>query len=222
MRGTSADTPDWQQIDTVLFDLDGTLLDLSFDNHLWRHIVPAAYAAARSVTPEEARAQLQSRLRERAGTLDWYCMDYWARELDLDVTALHRTHAVRILWLPGARETLLGLKALGKRLVLITNSHPRTLQVKDESVGVRHYFDAVYSSHEFGAAKEDARFWSRVRAVEPFDPERTLFVDDNAAVLKAARAAGIRFIYAMCHPDSSRPPREHPDFPGVHSVAELL
>jgi putative hydrolase of the HAD superfamily len=222
MTARSADTPDWQQIDTVLFDLDGTLLDLSFDNHLWREIVPAAYAAARSVTPEEARAQLQSRLRDCAGTLDWYCMDYWTRELDLDVTALHRTHAPRILWLPGARETLLGLKALGKRLVLITNSHPRTLQVKDESVGVRRYFDAVFSSHEFGAAKEDARFWSRVRAVEPFDLERTLFVDDNAAVLKAARAAGIRFIYAMCHPDSSRPPREHPDFPGVHSVAELL
>ena len=222
MTARSADTPDWQQIDTVLFDLDGTLLDLSFDNHLWREIVPAAYAAARSVTPEEARTQLQSRLRDCAGTLDWYCMDYWTRELDLDVTALHRTHAPRILWLPGARETLLGLKALGKRLVLITNSHPRTLQVKDESVGVRRYFDAVFSSHEFGAANEDARFWSRVRAVEPFDLERTLFVDDNAAVLKAARAAGIRFIYAMCHPDSSRPPREHPDFPGVHSVAELL
>jgi len=123
MTARSADTPDWQRIDTVLFDLDGTLLDLSFDNHLWREIVPAAYAAARSVTPEEARAQLQSRLRDRAGTLDWYCMDYWTRELDLDVTALHRTHAVRIVWLPGARETLLGLKALGKRLVLITNSH---------------------------------------------------------------------------------------------------
>jgi HAD superfamily hydrolase (TIGR01509 family) len=149
-------------------------------------------------------------------------MDYWSRELDLDVTALHRTHARRIGWLPGARETLLGLKARGKRLVLITNSHPRLLQVKDETVGVRRYFDAVFSSHEFGAAKEDARFWANVRKVEPFDPGRTLFVDDNAAVLKAARAAGIRFICAVCHPDSSRPPREHPDFPGVHSVAELL
>jgi putative hydrolase of the HAD superfamily len=222
MTARAARTPEWQQIDTVLFDLDGTLLDLSFDNHLWREIVPAAYAAARSLTPEEARAHLRSCLRARAGTLDWYCMDYWSRELDLDVTALHRAHAPRIVWLPGARETLLGLKARGKRLVLITNSHPRTLQVKDESVGVRRYFDAVFSSHQFGAAKEDARFWASVRKVEPFDPERTLFVDDNAAVLQAARAAGIRFVYAMCHPDSSRPPREHPDFPGIHSVAELL
>jgi putative hydrolase of the HAD superfamily len=222
MSARIAYVPDWRLIDTVLFDLDGTLLDLSFDNHLWREIVPAAYAAARSLTAAQAREALQSRLRDRAGTLDWYCMDYWSRELDLDVAALHRMHAPRIGWLPGARETLLGLKARGKRLVLITNSHPRLLQIKDESVGVRRYFDAVYSSHDFGAAKEDARFWSSVRVAEPFDSERTLFVDDNAAVLRAARAAGIRFICAVCHPDSSRPPREHPDFPGVHSVAELL
>jgi len=215
-------TPDWRQIDTVLFDLDGTLLDLSFDNHVWREIVPAAYAAARSVTAEQAREVLRSHLVARAGTLDWYCMKYWSRELDLDVTALHRSHAGRIGWLPGARETLLGLRARGKRLVLITNAHPHTLQIKEEQMGIRGYFDAVFSSHDFGAPKEDPRFWPLVRAVEPFDPERTLFVDDNAAVLKAARASGIRFVYAMCHPDSSRPPRQHPDFPGVHSVAELL
>jgi putative hydrolase of the HAD superfamily len=222
MTDAAAPTPDWRQIDTVLFDLDGTLLDLSFDNHLWREIVPQAYAAARSVSADEARAVLKSHLVARAGTLDWYCMDYWSRELALDVTALHREHAGRILWLPGARETLVGLRARGKRLVLMTNSHRHTLQVKEEQMGIKRYFDAVFSSHDFGVPKEDARFWALVRAAEPYDPERTLFVDDNAAVLKAARAAGIRFVYAMCHPDSSRPPRQHPDFPSVHSVAELL
>ena len=222
MSATVSQSLNWEHIDTVLLDLDGTLLDLSFDNHVWREIVPAAYAAARSMTADEARESLRSRLQSCAGTLNWYCTDYWSRELGLDVAALHRRHAGRIGWLPGAREALLGLKARGKRLVLLTNAHPHTLKIKDEWMGVKGYFDAVYSSHDFGWPKEDARFWAAVRAQEPFDPERSLFVDDNASVLKAARAAGIRFVYAMCRPDSLRPPRVHADFPGVHSVAELL
>ena len=46
MRANSAYVPEWQHIDTVLFDLDGTLLDLAFDNHLWREIVPAEIGRA--------------------------------------------------------------------------------------------------------------------------------------------------------------------------------
>jgi putative hydrolase of the HAD superfamily len=222
MNATAAQSLDWQHIDTVLLDLDGTLLDLSFDNHVWREVVPAAYAAARSLSADEARESLKSRLQSCIGTLNWYCVEYWSRELELDVAALHRSHAGRIGWLPGAREALVGLKALGKRLVLLTNAHPETLKIKDEWMGVKGYFDAVYSSHDFGWPKEDARFWSAVRKAEPFDPERSLFVDDNAAVLAAARAAGIRFVYAMCRPDTLRPARVHADFPGVHSVVELL
>src|SRR5579863_6047397 len=113
MKTEGAQPPDWQRIDTALFDLDGTLLDLCFDNHLWREIVPQAYAASRAMSLAEARAALQTRLRACAGTLDWYCMEYWTRELELDVTALHRTHARRIDWLPGAREALAALKARG-------------------------------------------------------------------------------------------------------------
>ncbi len=184
--------------------------------------MPQAYAATRSLSIAEARVALHARLRACAGTLDWYCMDYWSRELQLDVTALHRTHARRIDWLPGAQRDAGGTEGARQAPGAHHQLAPAALRVKDETVGVRRYFDAVFSSHEFGAAKEDERFWQRMRAVEPFDPQRTLFVDDNAAVLAAARAAGIRFVYAMCHPDSSRPPRLHPDFPGVHSVRELL
>jgi len=81
MTARSADTPDWQQIDTVLFDLGRHAPDLSFDNHLWREIVPAALR--RGAPPSRPRGGARaaaSRLRDCAGTLDWYCMDYWTRE----------------------------------------------------------------------------------------------------------------------------------------------
>jgi HAD superfamily hydrolase (TIGR01509 family) len=216
-----AQKPDWSRIDTVLLDLDGTLLDLAFDSYFWLERVPAAYGAAQSLTLEQARTVLDPRFQACEGTLDWYCIEYWTRELGLDIHALKRAEAQRVAWLPGARHFLDRVRARGKRLVLLTNSHPKVLRIKDERTGVTGYFDAAFSSQQFGAPKEDARFWRSVREIEPFDPERTMFVDDSPAVLRAARGADIRWIYAVRHPDTSRGPRAHSEFPVIDSVVEL-
>jgi len=213
---------DWAAVDTVLLDLDGTLLDLAFDNDFWLELIPSVYAREKGLTLEDARNLLAPRFRAREGTLDWYCIEYWSRELGLDIPALKRAQAQRIRWLPGAREFLHALRSLGKRRVLLTNAHPETLRIKDEHTGVTAHFDAVFSSHTFGAPKEDPRFWQAVRAAERFDPLRTLFVDDSPAVLRAARGAGIRWIYGVRLPDSVRGKREHTEFPAVDAVLELL
>jgi 5'-nucleotidase len=214
--------PPWDQIDTVLLDLDGTLLDLAFDNHFWRSHVPQAWASARSLQPSQARTELEQRFRACEGTLDWYCIEYWSRELELDIAALKRTHSDGIRWLPGAREFLIRVRALRKRLVLITNSHPTTLAIKDARVQVINHFDAGFSSHTFGAPKEHERFWTELSRVEPFEPARCLFVDDSLPVLRAARAAGVAHIYAVHRPDSSAPARIQQEFAAVDAVADLL
>jgi putative hydrolase of the HAD superfamily len=209
-----AQKPHWDRIDTVLLDLDGTLLDLDFDNRFWRDCIPAAWAATRGLSVEAARAELVPMFCARQGTLDWYCIDYWSRELGLDVGALHEQERDHMAWLPGAREFLSRLRDLGKRLVMLTNAHPETLRIKDGRTGVKAYFDAVFSSHEFRAPKEDERFWEAIRAVEPFDPQRTMFVDDSTPVLRAARAAGVAWVYAVQRAGDG-------EFPAVTSVAEL-
>src|ERR1700676_3736381 len=193
---------EWEQIQTVLLDLDGTLLDLAFDNYFWRTRVPEAWARSRSMSSEQARAELQPRFRAREGTLEWYCLDYWSRELELDIAALKHVDAHQIRWLPGAREFLCRVRALGKRLVLVTNAHPTTLAIKDARTQVISHFDAGFSSHSFGAPKEQVQFWVELAKVEQFDPARSLFVDDSVPVLRAARAAGIGLIYAVLRPDS--------------------
>ena len=213
---------DWAAIDHVLLDLDGTLLDLYYDRHFWHVVVPAAWGASRGLDAVAARAALDPRFLAVQGTLDWYCIDYWSRELHLDIRALKRQDTTRLRWLPGARDFLRRLRALGKRTVLTTNSHPDVLRIKHEQTGVCDELDVCFSSHQFGAPKEHAQFWRSLRDAEPFDPARTLFVDDNPPMLRAARAAGIAHLLAVRRPDSALPEREHEEFVSIAAVGQLL
>jgi len=212
----------WNAIDTVLLDMDGTVLDLSFDIYFWRERVPAAWAVPRGLSLDAAQAELAPRFRACEGRLEWYCVEYWSRELGLDIAALKRAEAERIRWLPGARSFLRRVRALGKRLLLVTNAHPTSLAIKDDRTRVISHFDAGFSSHAFGAPKEHPRFWQELARVAPFDAARSLFVDDSLPVLRAARSAGIGRVVAVRRPDSSAGPRHQEEFPTVDAVRELL
>jgi 5'-nucleotidase len=214
--------PDWSAIETVLLDMDGTLLDLKFDNDFWLERMPQVYAAARGVGLADAQEHLRRLYKAAEGTLDWYCIDYWSENLGLDVAALKREARESIAWLPRAEAFVQRVRAAGKRLALVTNAHPTTLAVKDEQLDFRGHFHAVYSSHPFGAPKENPAFWRALNATERFDPQRTLFVDDSLPVLRAARDYGVRWIVAIAHPDSSRPRRSIEDFPSVDAIHELM
>jgi len=213
--------PDWSAIETVLLDMDGTILDLKFDNHFWLELVPAKFAAVNALTVDAAKARLVPLFAAKQGTLEWYSIEHWSRELDLDLPALKREASEHIAWLPEAERFVRRVRALSKRLILVTNAHAETLAVKDEQLDFRGHFDAMYSSHVFGAPKENFAFWERLIEREPFDRTRALFVDDSLPVLRAARAFGIAWIYAVAHPDSTRPRREIVEFPAVNALHEL-
>jgi putative hydrolase of the HAD superfamily len=217
----SAHPPDWTCIDTVLLDMDGTLLDLGYDKRFWEWELPRRLAESRGITVEEAHRIMRPIFRSTAGTLDWYCIDYWSRALSLDIIALKRATRHDIGWLPDARAFLDRVRGAGRRLALVTNAHPEILALKDAHLGIRRRFDAVYSAHDFGDPKENAAFWPKLAAREGFDPARTLFADDNAEVLGAARGHGLRWLYAVRRPVQGAPARAADAFPGVDSVLEL-
>ena len=220
MTATPVHIPD--DVDTLLLDLDGTLLDLAFDNRFWRQVVPEAYGVLHGISAQQALDEITPKMASVEGTLPWYCLDHWSRTLDMDLSTLKTEHAGHVAWLPGAQQFLLRQRAAGRRLVLATNSHPETLRIKVEQTRVTDYLDAAYSSHPFGAPKEDPRFWQGFRAVEAFDPRRTAFIDDNAQVLRAGQAAGVAHLIAVTRPDTTLPEKAPPgEFPWVRAVADL-
>jgi putative hydrolase of the HAD superfamily len=217
---------DWSSIDTVLLDMDGTLLDQRFDNWFWQELVPSRYAQRHGLAETAAWHLLAPKFHAVRGTIQWYCLDYWSAELGLDIAAIKREALQRVGqkmdYLPGALDFLGKLKTRGKRRVLVTNAHPVTLAIKNEQSRLTDHFDAWYSTHAFHAPKEDALFWPRLNAREPFVPERTLFIDDSLPVLDAAHAFGIAWLRAVRLPDSGRPPQDTGGYVAVDGVADLM
>ncbi|MEE8305984.1 MAG: GMP/IMP nucleotidase [Gammaproteobacteria bacterium] len=213
---------DWSTVDTVLLDMDGTLLDLHFDNYFWRELVPHEYASARGLVVEEALRIVEAQYQRVYGTLDWYCVDYWTDALGLDIRGLKAGASDRVCYLPDAEQFLDGMRALGKRLVLVTNAHQDALAIKLHRTDLSARVDRVISSHELNYPKEHAEFWQNLQAREPFHRERTLLIEDSLPVLESARRFGMGHLVAIRRPDTSAPPRVIDGFPAVDSVADLL
>ena len=214
--------PDWRRIDVVCLDMDGTVLDLHFDNLFWREVLPRRWGAVRGLGYDEAMAQLLPRFNAKRGTLDWYCIDHWSEELGLDIPALKHELRDEIRYLDGAPGFLDLLRGLGKRVLLTTNAHPVSLGVKDAQTGLGRHFDELVTSHEFGVPKESPEFWQKLRQAHGVDVRRTLFVDDSAAVLHSAIAAGVAWLYQVLEPDSTRPPHAPvAGIPGIRRLADL-
>ncbi|MBB3169953.1 GMP/IMP nucleotidase [Simiduia aestuariiviva] len=217
----TAPSLDWSRIDTVLLDMDGTLLDLHFDSYFWLDHLPARLAQIRGKPEQEIRAELYAHIRAIEGTLNWYCLDYWADQLQVDIMALKEEIKDKIQLRPHVAEFLQLLRDLGKKVVLITNSHPKGLDLKLEVTALDQWLDLIISSHEFQEPKEVQAFWTALLEREPFDPARALFVDDTERVLDSAKAFGVGFLLGIHQPDSQTP-RRLDSYPAIDHFDELL
>lgn len=196
---------DWRQIDSVLLDMDGTLLDLHYDNQFWQELIPRRYALSRGLDVNTAKAVLKPIFKRTEGTLNWYCIDHWSRELGLDIPLLKREVAHLIAVHPHVLDFLRALRTAGKRALLVTNAHHQSLTLKLEYTRLGDYLDAIVSAHDIGYPKEDPLFWRHLAERHPYDPDRSLLIDDNLNVLRSARRYGIAHLLAIGQPDSRRP-----------------
>lgn len=214
---------DWNVIETVLLDMDGTLLDKYFDDYFWEHYVPEVYAEQNSMTLMDAGKVLLEKYNSKLGTLEWTDLDYWSEKLGLDIPELKMkvNHLIDVH--PFAVDFLKFCRKREKRIYMVTNAHSKTLEIKLKKTAIGPFFDKIICSAEIGTAKEDPEFWPILEKRMGYNPERTMLADDTEAVLVAAREYGeFGALIFVARPSSRIPVKFSPDFPSIVYFKELM
>jgi 5'-nucleotidase len=212
----------WSGIDTVLLDMDGTLLDKYFDDYFWEEYVPKVFAEVNDLSPEEAHKALLARYQRVENTLQWTDLDYWSEQLQLDIPELkcRIDHLIQVH--PYVVDFLKFTQTIGKDVYLVTNAHSKTLEIKMQKSALGQWFSKIICAEEVGEAKEHPEFWKNLEKILPFDKERTLLADDTAKVLRSARHYGIRNLIHVARPSSRLPVKFSPEFPSITTFQELI
>lgn len=212
----------WTNIDTVFLDMDGTLLDLHFDNHFWREHVPLRFAELHQLDIPSAKKHLYPIFRRAEGSMQWYCVDYWSNELGLDIAELKREvkHLINIH--PHVIQFLDALRATDKHVSLVTNAHMKSLELKMQHTRLAGHFDNIVCSHDYGLPKEIPEFWQRLHDKFPYTPASTLLIDDSLPVLRSAHSYGIAHLLAVLTPDTKAPKKDVAEFDAINSFDDIM
>lgn len=212
---------DWDSIDTVLLDMDGTLLDLNFDYYFWTQHLPEKYNQIQSGNIEQTTLYIVNRLAEKQGQLEWYCTDYWTEQFGLNIIQAQTEVKHLIQERPQVIEFLECLGTNQKNRVLITNSDRPSIKLKFANSAIEPLLDQVISSHDYRAAKEDQQFWQQLQSNLDFDPATTLFIDDSESVLDSAQQFGIKHLLSIKQPISTQPREDISQYPMIDDFMSL-
>lgn len=192
----------WQEIDIVLLDMDGTLLDRHFDDYFWEQYLPEHYSLLHDLPFATAKEELLARYHQARDSLDWADLDFWSEQLGFDLAELKARIASLICIRPHVIEFLRFCRQQGKVVCLVTNAHNKSLRLKLQQSGIGPLLDQIVCAEEIGWAKEEAAFWPAMNQYLPFDRKRSLLIDDSETVLSRAFDYGIRHLRLIARPSS--------------------
>lgn len=212
----------WNKIETVLLDMDGTLLDLHFDNEFWINYIPLKLSEKTGKSLQSCIEHMEEAYAQVYGQLNWYCLDYWAEKLELDIVQAKREIMHLIEMRPDCIPFLDALKASNRKIALVTNAHPQSLSLKIERTQLDEHIDVLISTHQFGVSKESQSLWKQLHQHLGFDPATTLFVDDSERILNAAKKYGIAYTLGITNPDLKKPDIVIEGHPTTNNYHDLL
>jgi len=182
----------FKDIECLLIDMDGVILDNAYDNDFWQNQIPEVIADNKGIAFDDAKRLAIQIFNYKKNTKDWYDVDYWSNMLDIDIEAQKRSEKSfsRISLYDGVIDTLSVLKNKTK-MILITNAHRKTLNIKLEKYNLNPYFDEMVCAHELNYVKEDIQLWYMLRSKYRLDYEKTLLVEDTINNINVGLSAGI-------------------------------
>jgi putative hydrolase of the HAD superfamily len=244
-----ADSPpalELPRIQTLLLDLDGTLLD-------WSQLRKAIRSTCAGITAEYPHLELDALEIEKVNDAVWDSywpeveLDWYRGELDNDELGLeawrrtfehfglHEAELVQATtdaWHRAERdghrlfddvtETLEAARDAGIRLAIVTNGPSGAQRAKLEALGIDDSFDAVFISAEVGAAKPDPAIFDFAIEELDADPATTWHVGDLLDKdVAGAQAAGIRGVWLNRLGETAADGDAVPDLE-ITSLRELL
>lgn len=192
-----------EKFKTILFDLDGTLID--HFNVIHTCLEHALRTLGKPVpTYREVK-------RAVGGAMENTIRQFTDPETVDEAVRIYREHFSKIFLddievLPGVEWLIPELKAHGKQLAVYTNKQGPAARAICHHIGLSRHFDQVFGSLDTPYRKPDKAFSDHVFARLNATPETTCMVGDSPWDVATARAAGM-----TCYGVSS----------GTHSAGEL-
>ena len=182
----------FKETECILFDMDGVILDNTYDNNFWQNQIPAALAKKRGCSFEDAKRLAVQIFNYKKNTMDWYDLDYWSNMLGIDIEEQKRLPESydKIKLYDGVFDILRKIKK-DRKIILITNAHRKTLNIKLQKYDLSPYFDDMVCAHELHYVKEDIQLWYMLRSKYQLDFKKTILIEDTIKNILVGLSAGI-------------------------------
>lgn len=197
---------------TIIFDLDGTLVETAPDLVATLNIVlasegmaPVPYEIARNYVGGGAKLMIARGIEAEGRTVDDATLD----RMFADFIAYYAANvAVHSRPYPGLTEALDKLSERGWRFAVCTNKLEHLSVLLLNELNLTHRFEAICGQDTFGIQKPDPEILRRTIAAAGGDMRQSIMIGDSETDILTARAAGIPVI-AVDFGYSERPVSEY-------------